>query len=228
MFYGSTVWDPVLITAQIITMQCLFYASLGLTLWMFVGAAGAATSLPKGSKEASLTLATLFSWRTLSLHHFAGWLVALANVLNAVVASGFLMLVVERAKKCLDFAATLYIIHLAICSVFYGFPSGPEWWGVNVVAFLITAVLGEWLCLRREMQDIPIGSLRRRTHELLPKVSEINMGIRASSPTVVSLPATVRNVFGWRGQPPGAPLPQSRPASINTKERLSESISSNV
>lgn len=30
-------------------------------------------------------------------------------------------------------------------------------WGVNVVAFVITAVLGEWLCLRREMQDIPIG-----------------------------------------------------------------------
>ena len=48
MFYGSTVWDPVLISAQIITMQCLFYASLGLTLWLFVGAAGAATSVPKG------------------------------------------------------------------------------------------------------------------------------------------------------------------------------------
>ena len=32
-------------------------------------------------------------------------------------------------------------------------------WGVNVVAFVITAVLGEWLCLRREMQDIPIGEI---------------------------------------------------------------------
>ena len=30
-------------------------------------------------------------------------------------------------------------------------------WGENLVAFVITAVLGEWLCLRREMQDIPIG-----------------------------------------------------------------------
>ncbi len=52
MFYGSTVWDPVLITAQIITMQCLFYASLGLTLWMFVGAASA-SSISKGKQGAA-------------------------------------------------------------------------------------------------------------------------------------------------------------------------------
>ena len=30
-------------------------------------------------------------------------------------------------------------------------------WLVNVGAMAITAVLGEWLCLRRELQDIPLS-----------------------------------------------------------------------
>ena len=37
MFYGTQVWDPVLITAQIVTMQLLFYMSYGLLLWILVG-----------------------------------------------------------------------------------------------------------------------------------------------------------------------------------------------
>ncbi len=35
---------------------------------------------------------------------------------------------VERAKKCLDFAATAYIIHFIIVLVFSGFPSNFEWY----------------------------------------------------------------------------------------------------
>jgi len=37
MFYGAQVWDPVLIVAQIVTLQCLFYLSLGALLFVFVG-----------------------------------------------------------------------------------------------------------------------------------------------------------------------------------------------
>ena len=38
MFYGVQVWDPALIVAQIVTLQCLFYLSLGALLFLFVGA----------------------------------------------------------------------------------------------------------------------------------------------------------------------------------------------
>ena len=38
MFYGAQVWDPALIIAQIVTLQCLFYLSLGALLFLFVGA----------------------------------------------------------------------------------------------------------------------------------------------------------------------------------------------
>jgi hypothetical protein len=34
---------------------------------------------------------------------------------------------VERAKKCLDFAATLYLIHLAVVSIVGGFPTSVAW-----------------------------------------------------------------------------------------------------
>ena len=37
MFYGATVWDPWLIITQIITVQCLFYLSFGLLLYILLG-----------------------------------------------------------------------------------------------------------------------------------------------------------------------------------------------
>lgn len=35
--YGAAVWDPVLILAQILAVQCWFYASLGLLIALLVG-----------------------------------------------------------------------------------------------------------------------------------------------------------------------------------------------
>ena len=72
---------------------------------------------------------------------------------NYVARSGcFLCVVVERAKKCLDFTATTHLIHLC-CTVMYdGFPGSWEWWVVNCVSVVVMALLGEFLCMRREMQ----------------------------------------------------------------------------
>ena len=38
---------------------------------------------------------------------------------------------------------------------------------MNILAFVITAMLGEWLCLRREMQDIPMGKVSSATESFL-------------------------------------------------------------
>ncbi len=37
MLYGPAVWDPVLITAQIVAIQCIFYLGVGLLMAMLVG-----------------------------------------------------------------------------------------------------------------------------------------------------------------------------------------------
>lgn len=67
---------------------------------------------------------------------------------------------IRRARKCLDFSATLYIIHLFICIVYGGWPSSVTWWIVNGTGFAVMAFLGERLCMRQELQEIPITRYR--------------------------------------------------------------------
>lgn len=43
--FRSSVWDPVLIVAQIITLQCVFYVGLGLWVCMMDFIAGTNCSL---------------------------------------------------------------------------------------------------------------------------------------------------------------------------------------
>lgn len=151
MFYGPKVWDPVLIISQIVAVQCLWYLSLGCLLWLLLG-----PYVPR------LSLHHVLDWRLISFRSFTGWMVVVANLVNALAASVYLMVIVERAKKCLDFASTLYFLHLMACLAYSGFSHNFAWWAVNLTGFVITAILGEWLSLQREMRDIQVGSGSRR------------------------------------------------------------------
>ena len=64
--------------------------------------------------------------------------------------------VVERARKCLDFGATLYVLHFFVCCMHAGFPLHWEWWAANIAAMVFSVVLGEYVCARNEMRDITI------------------------------------------------------------------------
>ncbi|KAG2446260.1 hypothetical protein HXX76_000851 [Chlamydomonas incerta] len=151
MLYGQAVWDPILIVAQIITLQCLFYLTLGLFQGLFIG--------PYVSR---LSIAYLFSWRMYSIGTYSGVISVLSLLLTAVLGSVFLVWIVERAKKCLDFASTCFIFHLWFCWQYDGFPARFEWWLANILGLIIMSLFGEWLCLRREMQEIPLNTLRGR------------------------------------------------------------------
>lgn len=70
-------------------------------------------------------------------------------------------MVVQRARLCMDFSVSMYMFHLVYCMAYDGFP-GWLWWGVTVASCVCTTVLGEYLCMRREMMDIPIVGVRRR------------------------------------------------------------------
>jgi len=74
--------------------------------------------------------------------------------------AAYMLYLIERAKKCLDFSATLYIVHLFICIIYGGWPSSFTWWIVNLTCLALMALLGEWLCIRRELREIPITRLR--------------------------------------------------------------------
>ena len=67
-----------------------------------------------------------------------------------------MIFVVERARKCLDFSATLYIIHLYLCILNGGWPSSMAWWVVNGTGLAVMALLAEYLCIKREQREIPM------------------------------------------------------------------------
>jgi hypothetical protein len=69
--------------------------------------------------------------------------------LNGLAVGLILSMVVERAKKCLDFAVTLFFLHFLMCWYYAGVPTLLLWWGVNVASTVLSAVSGEWLCTRR-------------------------------------------------------------------------------
>jgi len=63
---------------------------------------------------------------------------------------------VEKSKKCLDFGVTLFLLHLLLCSLYDGFPTILDWWVMHVLGTIVMVLLGEYLCSRRELDDIPI------------------------------------------------------------------------
>lgn len=180
MFYGPRVFDPLLIIAQIVVLQCLWYISLGCLLWLLLG-----------PYVAHLTLHHFFDWRWFSFRTFTGWMVIIAHTFNALAAAAYLMLVVERAKKCLDFAATLYLIHSVICFSCSGFSRSFAWWLTVATGLAITAVLSEWLCLQREMRDIVVGSGGRRRGGSSGSTTEMVSLNRGSMPSPGVTPKAV-------------------------------------
>jgi hypothetical protein len=105
----------------------------------------------------SPTPALMFKPGEVGIRSFAHMVLGLAYVVNAFVAAVALRFVVARAKKCWDFGATMYILHIVACWAFNGFPMNMLWWTVIAACSGITILFGEFLCVRFEMADIPLG-----------------------------------------------------------------------
>jgi len=144
MFYGPEIFDPWLILAQIGVMQCSFYIIVGLWLTLFSVVFGIQPSLD-----------SLLSAKQLCAHFTEGWASIFAFICVFPPCAFAMVLIVRRAKKCLDFASTVYIFHFFFCWAFDGIPTNWEWWLVNSSSLIGLVVLAEFLCLRREMRDIP-------------------------------------------------------------------------
>ena len=71
MFYGTAVWDPWLIVAQIICLQCSFYLSLGVFMILFLGLRVPRLSLVYFFDYATLTTSTLTGWCVIASFFFA-------------------------------------------------------------------------------------------------------------------------------------------------------------
>ncbi|XP_053201704.1 protein SYS1 homolog [Panonychus citri] len=132
--FRLTVWDPILITSQIVTIQASFYSSLAILI--------CAVESP--------SLTYVFSYQ-ISL------LTLLVYLVNASCGSFYLWSFVGRAKPCLDYSATCYAIHLIISWMYNGtFPNTWSWWILNIISASVMCVGGEYLCMQTEIKAIPL------------------------------------------------------------------------
>ena len=146
--FRSSGFDPRLIIGQIAGMQALMYLGFGAWLMLFNGLAGRPAT--------TIGLEHIFSAPTQSFSYPGGTVTLAAYFINALAGGCFLCVIVERAKKCLDFTVTSYLLHLCGCAWYESFPDRWEWWAVTIANVVAMSLLGEYLCMRREMQEIPL------------------------------------------------------------------------
>ncbi|CAK9174624.1 unnamed protein product [Ilex paraguariensis] len=115
MFYGAVVWDPWLIVAQIVCLQCLYYVTLGVFLTILVG-----------TRVSRMSLVYFFDYATVGTTTVTGWCVIGSFILSSLAGAGYLLYLIERSKKCLDFSATL-TVRFAIGVQFIGDNSQKSW-----------------------------------------------------------------------------------------------------
>lgn len=70
--------------------------------------------------------AIYLAWIVRQAHMSSCWISNSATASQQLTVSPCCMQV-ERAKKCLDFASTTYIVHLIAVCAFAGFPASLEW-----------------------------------------------------------------------------------------------------
>ncbi len=84
------------------------------------------------------------------------WEGVATTLISGVIGAGLLCLIVEKAKRCLDFTATVFLIHLVVCSFYGGVPISWEWWISNLLAAVTMVVGGEYLCSVYELRELPL------------------------------------------------------------------------
>lgn len=92
MFYGAAVWDPWLIVAQIVCLQCLYYLTLSLFLALLVGI-----------RISKMSLFYLFDYAAVTTSTVTGWCVIVSFLLTSLAGAGYLLYLIERTKKVLRF-----------------------------------------------------------------------------------------------------------------------------
>jgi hypothetical protein len=141
---AKVVFQPVLIILQIVSLQCFYYLGMGL-MW------GVAYVV----FDHSLSLNRFFTDEYINFSTWSGWCDTVCTVLCGISGAYLLSVIVERARRCVDFTFTLHFIHIVSCACFKEFPLNWEWWLMQVVTSVLMATLGEYWCSLQELKDIP-------------------------------------------------------------------------
>eukprot|EP00298_Acanthocystis_sp_HF-20_P026442 c4149_g1_i1.p1 GENE.c4149_g1_i1~~c4149_g1_i1.p1 ORF type:complete len:159 (+),score=35.48 c4149_g1_i1:8-484(+) len=145
VYFGRYFFDPKLICYKILLTQCIFYLGLSCIIWI----------LDFNSKH-RVSLSQIFRCTQLSLYSQSSQIIWISHLINAFIGGVALLLIVERARKCLDYTFTAYFIHFILCYMNCGLPDGWEIWLCWLVSIVVMTTFGEHLCIKREMKEIPL------------------------------------------------------------------------
>ncbi|KAG1055873.1 hypothetical protein G6F46_001132 [Rhizopus delemar] len=153
--FRSSRWDPILIIAQITSLQSVSYIILSILLYVATTLTGTESTLDLIFVDSEIRADTGFGWTILIV-----WMV------NAFATIPLLVLIVQRARQILDFVLTFHFIHLIfVWKVSRHFPVSFTWWLLQFVNILIMTLGGEWACMHREMKPIIIQSNLRQQQQ---------------------------------------------------------------
>jgi len=142
---SSNHFNPKLILAQIIAIQSLHYLVLSFLFQINYVLYGT-----------SITIDRIFTVKYVKMWHADGFIDICSFLISSVVGSLLLAVIVEKSKKCLDFAITLFSVHLFLCTIYDGFPKSLDWWIIQVLGTIIMVLLGEYFCSKIELREIPL------------------------------------------------------------------------
>lgn len=143
MWQRNRRFSATLVIAQIVCMQCAYYAGLGVSL---------------------LALSMMFGQRTAE----AADLLACSSIddmgkeayaLNSLLQAVALRAVVGRTKQVMDFACTSVAWHWLFCALTSTLPS-VSWLFMQSLCLVVSITAGEHLCARAELADIPLRRVR--------------------------------------------------------------------
>ena len=109
-----------------------------------------------------LTVGAVFAGREVSIQTWRGWELVVAYGAACALVCVLLPVIVERAKKCLDFVVTLHALHLVLVALVSGFPTHATWWLMVILYAVLMTLVGEFLCMRRETRSIQLNSKLRQ------------------------------------------------------------------
>ncbi|XP_050543630.1 protein SYS1 homolog [Daktulosphaira vitifoliae] len=144
--FRITVWDPVLIIAQIVSVQSLYYFTMCIWITIICYLVGTSRSLD-----------VIFEFKELSTVSGEKY-VLVVFALNSLSGATFIWKIVERYRLCLDYSCTIHIIHLVACIWYNGTLPTLFWWLLNATCAAITCICAEFLCMRTELNAIPVNS----------------------------------------------------------------------
>jgi hypothetical protein len=141
-------FNPRLIFSQIVALQSLHYVILS---FLFQINSFFYTN-------STITIDRIFTAKHLNLWTTEGRIDAMTIFISSLFGSVLLAIIVEKSKKCLDFAVTLFFVHFMICTIYDGKAvlQSFDFWIVHVLGMIIMVLAGEFLCSRKELMDIPL------------------------------------------------------------------------